>query len=180
MALTLTYGSLISQAKSLLKSVCNNVDNNFANIPSQYKSGYSQTNVNNALTCVTTISSNAVAQVAGSTVDSDFDAFMNTCGISSISGNVVTVNGILTFLNCLSSFCQARCRVFCSQYTTTNVIVYRTGTVTYPTVSYNGSDNSVITALDTNNMIDVLGVCLNNNMKCEAVRYTRTLTWTGT
>lgn len=180
MALTTTYGTLITQAKNLLKSTCNNVDSNFANIPAQYKSGYSATNVNNALTCVTTISSNAVVQVAGTTVESDFTTYMNNCGISAISSNTVTINGILTFLNCFSCFCQARCVIYSSQYTTTNIVVYKTGTVTYPTAPSNGTNTNLITAIDEGNYLQVLGTILNNSMKCEASRYTRTLTWTGT
>ena len=180
MAYTLTYGSLITQARNLIKSTCNNVDSNYSSIPAQYKSGWTQQTDNNALHVTASLSSNAVSQVAGSTVETDFNNFMNTCGISAISGNIITINGVLTFLNCLSSFCQARCVVYTSQYTTTNIIVYKTGTVTYPTVSYNGSNTEIITALDTNNMVDVLGLCMQNNMKCEATRYSRSVSWTGT
>ena len=151
MAITLTYNSLITQAKTLLKSACNNVDSNFTNMPGQYKSGWSTTNVNNALTCTTTLSSNAVSQVAGTTVDSEFDTYMSSVGISSIGTTVVTINGLLQFLHCFSCFCQARCVVYSSQYTTTNVIVYKSGTVTYPTNPSNASSTNVITALDTNN-----------------------------
>lgn len=180
MAYTTTYGQLITQAIADIKSNSWNVDTNYDNnLPAAYKSGWTQTNKNNALTCVASIKSGAVSKVAGSTVESEFNSYMSSVGMSSRSSEVITLNGLLQFLHYLTCFCMTRVYHWTSQYANP-VCIYISGSKTYVTGPTNGSNTEIITAIDENNLNQVLGSIINTKTNLGCTQYNRTLTWTGT
>ena len=126
----ITYQTLMNAAITKICALCNNV-NNFAGIPSAYKSGYStsQTKTGSGsrqmtVTLTTSISSNAVSEVTSATVTSQLNSFFSDRGISVKASKNITDRGLANFYNNIAAFCYARIWYYSSQMTTTNIIVY--------------------------------------------------------
>jgi len=137
----LTYQQLMTAAINKISAVCLNVSN-FAGIPAAYKSGYTHTTTQKGggtrqitMTLTATLSSGAISQVTSSVVSDQLNAFFNERGITAKASKAITDRGLANFYNNLAAFCYARIFVYSSQETTTNVIAYYSGSVTYPAVT---------------------------------------------
>ena len=115
------YQDLYDIALASIKSICLNVSN-WESVVAQFKSGYSRQQTN-ARAVLTISIVNPVNQVATSTVDSEFNAWMvSSCGV--VLSATVEPRGLFNFYVALASFVSAKVGVAGGQETTTQQIIY--------------------------------------------------------
>ena len=191
----ITYQTLMTAAINKVSALCNNVAN-FGGVPAEYKSGYSNVKTQQGsggrpitLTLTTTIASGAVSQVTAATVSSQMNAFFNDRGITAKANKNITDRGLANFYNNIAAFCYARVFTYSSQMTSTNIIVYNSGNVTYPSVT-NIDESSTLPAdieklkiivanQDVTLALQLLGSYITSKIRGKATKYNRTLTHTG-
>lgn len=133
----ITYTDLTSSVVNAICNNCVNVYNGGSGIPSEMRAGYSSstrfsTGTEGPRTATVTIASNAVSVVATSTVQSNFNSYINQIG--QFSGQV-TPNGLLTYLDAVVRFvAQNVVYVSSSLYQTNCIPVYRTQSISNPPV----------------------------------------------
>ena len=104
---------------------------------------------------------------------------MTDVGMMARSSETITLNGLLQFIHYFTCFCETRIYHWTSQYANP-VYIYKSGTMTYVTAPTNGSNNEIITAVDENNLGDVLGNIINTTTNIGCTHYNRSVSWTGT
>lgn len=134
-----TYSTMIDQVKQWIKTNCINIAN-FGSLPACFKSGQtaasgSCTSTGHAdyynSTYTVKVSSNAVAQVAASTVDTQMTNFWTDyCGNININLNITPTN-YLAFIEDMTSFCSARVYIACSEFSQNRYLIYNDGAATY-------------------------------------------------
>lgn len=150
-----TYSDLYNKALSEIKAICENVSN-FSNVPSTVKSGYTRTasatgsdpsNGNHTKTITARFRvSNPIPQVSASTVESQFESYINSCGYKNVLKNTTTPRGEILFATAVTEFVTAKiCTVQGSN--SSKVCVYNQNTS--PTIVSYSSDTD-ITTTDTN------------------------------
>ena len=127
----LTYGVLIDQVKTWIKSNCINISA-YGTLPACFKSGYSNVVAQSGnYTCTVVTIGDTVSEVLSSVVDSDMLSFWaNYCGNLSVGLQVAPTNYI-AFIQDMICFCSERVYIAASQFSQTNYLVYSSGEKSY-------------------------------------------------
>ena len=109
----ITYGDLVSNVLNAIYSKCQNIDSFASSVPDYLKNGYSKTvtgpTVAGAVTNATmTVNDSVLSVVSRATVQSDFNSFLASRGISNKSETVMSLRGILNFMANAAAFIKAR------------------------------------------------------------------------
>ena len=157
---TLTYDTLASSVYSAIKSLCTNVDR--LDIDESMKTGYAGTEyatgtIGTSGHCSAYIKytiQNPISQVSSSDLNTAFYNLLSAKGIT-LSAQV-TADGLLCFMNAVSSFCSATIRVASSIRTTNKYLIYIASS-SYPSViafrstdtAYADRMNEILTLLNS-------------------------------
>lgn len=162
----MTYQQLYDIALNSIKSTCLNISNYNA-IPAEFKSGYSTKQTTNRAVLTITIV-NPIGQVASTTADSEFSAWIAQCGIN-LSAQI-DPRGLLNFYVALASFCSAKVRVLGGQQSNTKQMVYIPdgAPVIYTTIP----TGDLLVASDISTCTGTINSIISNNTKSYPIQYT--------
>ena len=169
MAYSFTYQQVFDKAITVLKSQCKNVSD-FANMPSQFKSGYSTT-ITNGRAKVTYTISNPIASATETDLSNGFKSALAKVGLSDKLSSKATSRGLLDFYKAFVLFCSCSIRVCTSQFTSTQCIAYVAGTIGSITAS---GDGDTISPQDFTDASSTLVELMISNTKPYYVKYTAT------
>lgn len=162
----MTYQQLYDIALNSIKSTCLNISN-YDSIPAEFKSGYSTKQTTKRAVLTITIV-NPIGQVAPTTADSEFSAWIAQCGVN-LSAEI-DPRGLLNFYVALASFCSAKVRVLGGQQSDTKQMVYIPNGVptTYTTIP----NGDLLVATDMDTCTTTINSIISNNTKSYAIQYT--------
>lgn len=135
------YSDLMDYAVNYIKTTCNNIDS-LKNIPGDVRNGYSSviaTSTKQRAT-ETVTDSTAFTVVSSTTVRNELTKYLQTYGVYSKAGTVMSAKGILNFFNYVASFLSGHLMLLTNNLTSGKVCLYKTGSVTIPSVSKMSED----------------------------------------
>ena len=139
MALKIKYGDLKTQVLNLIKSRCQNIDS-WRDMPAALRNGwYRDVSKGSGVEynyCRSSVDDTIANVVASSTVESNFDSFMTTCGVNAKADQVITYRGLINFLSCAYRYIATHC-----------VIITNEDTADWAVVWYNGSSSTPYTSI---------------------------------
>lgn len=173
----MTYQQVVDIVKNWIKANCANIAN-FAGMDGHFKSGWTSGKIrfegnNTSPSCYTaTLSGNAVAQVAASTVDTDMTTFLTSCGLTNLSQNIPD-SEFLDFIKDMVVFCSTKISLTASEYVSTTYIIYDTANTTYND-KYNIDTNDakkILAATDVTQLMSNIITLVRQNMRNKVVSY---------
>lgn len=136
---TIVYQDLVNMVLNTVYSKCQNIDSIASSVPNELRNGYSRRISSSSASATFTTNDSFLSVVPRSTVQSQFNSFMSSRGVSMKPTAVISARGVVNFFAHAAAFVSARCVQVGANDTTAIAVFYNAGSVTYQNVSYNPS-----------------------------------------
>lgn len=175
---SVTYGDLITEAYNKIIALVQNRDAYSNAVPAEIKAGYKKTTtitldhaLNKPVTYTFVMPTDPrLAVVSTQQINTDWNNFLTSRGLSSQANQPISTRGILNLYNNIAAFCSVKLILVTSQLTSTECVFYNPVDTNYPDVP-STDPNEYITYADITELLDVLSDTINSVTKLYIARY---------
>lgn len=171
----ITYQELADTVRNFVTSNCTNVSN-YSSLPSCFKSGYSDSsriggNDFQNVTVTYTITK-SVPSISSSIVTSEFNGFLNQCGMNMKLSQNLSSNNFFVAFNNFVSFVATKVAVAISQFSSQSYLIYIQNSGYRDLITPSTElDNRLATATDVPLMLNAIIDTARQNFRCFACQY---------
>lgn len=166
----IVYQDLVNMVLNTICNRCQNIDSIKSSVPAQLKNGYSRTISSSTASATFRVNDSFLKAVPRSTVQSQFNSFMSSRGVSTKPMATISARGVVNFFAHAAAFAAARCVQVAGNDTASTAVFYNSGSVSYQNVSYNPS-NVPDTDAQLSSNINELVSALNNTQNFHTIVY---------
>lgn len=172
----ITYRKITDMVLGFILGYCKNI-NNTNNLPAEFKSGYIyDRRIDSGDTSGRTIRytiNNPISAIASSTIQSQFNSFLSSVGITNKLDSNITDDDFLSLVDDMVSFCCSKIRFAESPLNKTIIPVYIDGTI-LNTKAMIDTNSKIIYAQDVSHLLTILKNVVKHNSRYFSVKYTIT------